>query len=535
LHEHAPRRILFIGFGRDLEKTDRKEPSADAGMKNARQAPPTIVDSAFSSEKAPLTAIDSTFSSEEALSTPIIIHKNRITMIMLKEKIGYGLGDMASSMFWKLFGSYLMIFYTDVFGMPAAAVGTMFLVTRVWDSAFDPVVGILADRTHSRRGKFRPYLLFLAVPFALIGILTFTTPQWSLTAKIIYAYATYSLMMMVYSAINVPYASLLGVISADPHDRNLLAVYRMLFAYLGSFIALLLFMPMVNVFSRGHSEQYGWMMAVVVIAVACAALFYGCFALTRERVKPIKEVQNPLKEDLKDLFHNRPWWILLGAGIAALVFNSIRDGATVYYFKYFIVEENHETVSLFGLSFVLSGLYLAVGQAANIIGVMLAAPVSNRIGKKKTYMWSMICATLLSIVFYWLDRDDIALIFTFQVLISICAGSIFPLLWSMYADCADYSELKTGNRATGLIFSSSSMSQKFGWAIGSAVTGWLLAYFGFRANAVQNEQAIQGIKMFLSFLPAVGTVLSVAFISLYPLSEKKMKEITEELEERRRN
>ena len=470
-------------------------------MKNARQAPPTIVDSAFSSEKAPLTAIDSTFSSEEALSTPIIIHKNRITMIMLKEKIGYGLGDMASSMFWKLFGSYLMIFYTDVFGMPAAAVGTMFLVTRVWDSAFDPVVGILADRTHSRRGKFRPYLLFLAVPFALIGILTFTTPQWSLTAKIIYAYATYSLMMMVYSAINVPYAS----------------------------------MPMVNVFSRGHSEQYGWMMAVVVIAVACAALFYGCFALTRERVKPIKEVQNPLKEDLKDLFHNRPWWILLGAGIAALVFNSIRDGATVYYFKYFIVEENHETVSLFGLSFVLSGLYLAVGQAANIIGVMLAAPVSNRIGKKKTYMWSMICATLLSIVFYWLDRDDIALIFTFQVLISICAGSIFPLLWSMYADCADYSELKTGNRATGLIFSSSSMSQKFGWAIGSAVTGWLLAYFGFRANAVQNEQAIQGIKMFLSFLPAVGTVLSVAFISLYPLSEKKMKEITEELEERRRN
>lgn len=456
-------------------------------------------------------------------------------MIMLKEKIGYGLGDMASSMFWKLFGSYLMIFYTDVFGMPAAAVGTMFLVTRVWDSAFDPVVGILADRTHSRRGKFRPYLLFLAVPFALIGILTFTTPQWSLTAKIIYAYATYSLMMMVYSAINVPYASLLGVISADPHDRNLLAVYRMLFAYLGSFIALLLFMPMVNVFSRGHSEQYGWMMAVVVIAVACAALFYGCFALTRERVKPIKEVQNPLKEDLKDLFHNRPWWILLGAGIAALVFNSIRDGATVYYFKYFIVKENHETVSLFGLSFVLSGLYLAVGQAANIIGVMLAAPVSNRIGKKKTYMWSMICATLLSIVFYWLDRDDIALIFTFQVLISICAGSIFPLLWSMYADCADYSELKTGNRATGLIFSSSSMSQKFGWAIGSAVTGWLLAYFGFRANAVQNEQAIQGIKMFLSFLPAVGTVLSVAFISLYPLSEKKMKEITEELEERRRN
>ncbi|WP_455674417.1 MFS transporter [Phocaeicola sp.] len=454
-------------------------------------------------------------------------------MIKLKEKIGYGFGDMASSMFWKLFGSYLMIFYTDVFGMPAAVVGTMFLVTRMWDSAFDPIVGIIADRTHSRWGKFRPYLLFLAVPFALIGILTFITPGWSLTVKIVYAYVTYSLMMMVYSAINVPYASLLGVMSPEPHDRNILSVYRMMFAYLGSFIALLLFMPMVNYFSAGHTEQHGWMMAVILIAVMCAALFYSCFALTKERVKPIKEKQNPLKEDVRDLFHNCPWWILLGAGIAALVFNSIRDGATVYYFKYFVVEESHSTITLFGIPFVLSGLYLAIGQAANIIGVVLAAPISNRIGKKKTYMSAMIVATLLSVVFYWFNKDDLGLIFIFQILISICAGCIFPLLWSMYADCADYSELKTGNRATGLIFSSSSMSQKFGWAIGSAITGWLLAYFGFQANAVQSEEAIRGIKMFLSFLPAVGTVLSVVFISMYPLDEKKMKEITEELEQKR--
>lgn len=227
-------------------------------------------------------------------------------MIKLREKIGYGLGDMASSMFWKLFGSYLMIFYTDIFGMPAAIVGTMFLVTRAWDSAFDPIIGVIADRTRSRWGKFRPYLLFLALPFALIGMLTFTTPEWSLTAKTIYAYVTYSLMMMVYSAINVPYASLLGVMSPDPHDRNVLSVYRMMFAYLGSFLALLLFMPMVNAFSIGHSKQYGWMMAVAVIAIVCALLFYGCFTLTCERVKPIKEKQNPLKDDLKDLFRNRP-------------------------------------------------------------------------------------------------------------------------------------------------------------------------------------------------------------------------------------
>lgn len=455
-------------------------------------------------------------------------------MIKLTEKIGYGFGDMASSMFWKLFGAYLMIFYTDVFDLPAAVVGTMFLITRIWDSAFDPIVGVVADRTHSRWGKFRPYLLWLAVPFGIIGVLTFVTPDWSPIGKLVYAYVTYSLMMMIYSAINVPYASLLGVMSPNPKERNTLSTYRMTFAYIGSFIALLLFMPLVNFFSGNSKDlgdqQTGWTMAVVVIAILCIILFFGCFAWTKERVKPIKEAQNPLKEDLKDLFKNKPWWILLGAGVAALVFNSIRDGATVYYFKYFVVEEDYATVSFFGMSFVLSGLYLALGQAANIIGVIAAAPVSNRIGKRNTYMWAMIIATVLSVIFYWFDKEDLIWMFVFQALISICAGSIFPLLWSMYADCADYSELKTGNRATGLIFSSSSMSQKFGWAIGTAITGWLLGFFGFQANAVQSEEAISGIKMFLSFLPAVGTILSVVFISMYPLTEKKMKDITTELE-----
>ena len=455
-------------------------------------------------------------------------------MIKLTEKIGYGFGDMASSMFWKLFGAYLMIFYTDVFGLPAAVVGTMFLITRIWDSAFDPIVGVVADRTHSRWGKFRPYLLWLAAPFGIIGVLTFVTPDWSPTGKLVYAYVTYSLMMMIYSAINVPYASLLGVMSPNPKERNTLSTYRMTFAYIGSFIALLLFMPLVNFFSGNSKDlgdqQTGWTMAVVVIAILCIILFFGCFAWTKERVKPIKEAQNPLKEDLKDLFKNKPWWILLGAGVAALVFNSIRDGATVYYFKYFVVEEDYATVSFFGMSFVLSGLYLALGQAANIIGVIAAAPVSNRIGKRNTYMWAMIIATVLSVLFYWFDKEDLIWMFVFQALISICAGSIFPLLWSMYADCADYSELKTGNRATGLIFSSSSMSQKFGWAIGTAITGWLLGFFGFQANAVQSEEAISGIKMFLSFLPAVGTILSLVFISMYPLTEKKMKDITTELE-----
>lgn len=463
--------------------------------------------------------------------------------IRLSEKIGYGLGDMSSSMFWKLFGAYLMIFYTDVFGISAAVVGTMFAVTRVWDSFFDPVVGAVADRTSSRWGRFRPYLLFLAVPFGVIGILTFLTPPFGQTGKIVYAFITYALMMMVYSAINVPYASLLGVMSPDPADRNTLATYRMTFAYLGSFLALLLFMPLVNAFGGGDSggpmlgwltaPQAGWLMAAGVIAVVCVLLFLGCFALTKERVRPVRQGKTSLKTDLRDLLHNRPWWILLGAGVASLVFNSIRDGATVYYFKYYVDETAVGSISFLGLPFVLSGLYLAVGQAANILGVILAAPVSNRIGKRRTFMAAMAGASVLSVAFFWLGKDQLVPIFILQALISVCAGSIFPLLWSMYADCADYSELQTGNRATGLIFSSSSMSQKFGWAFGTAITGWMLAQFGFQANAVQSAETLQGIRMFLSLLPAAGAFLSLVFIYFYPLSEQKMRQITHELEEKR--
>lgn len=460
-------------------------------------------------------------------------------MIKLTEKIGYGFGDMASSMFWKIFGMYLLYFYTDVYGLAPAAVGTMFLITRVWDSFLDPVIGVIADRTESRWGKFRPYLLYVAVPFGLIGVLTFVTPDFSIEWKLVYAYVTYTLMMMVYSAINVPYASLLGVMTPNPNERTTLSSYRMFFAYLGSFIALLIIQPLVEFFSKiggGVNTQQGWTYGVAVIAVMCVALFLGCFALTRERVKPVnKEEKSTLKEDLLDLWHNRPWWILLGAGIAALIFNSIRDGATIYYFKYYILEDNSLRIASLGVTVTWTSLYLALGQASNMVGVALAAPVANHIGKKNTYLTAMTIATAFSIVFFWFTPNQLVLIFVFQALISVCAGIIFPLLWSMYADIADYSELKCGRRATGLIFSSSSMSQKLGWTLGGALTGWLLSYFGFKANEVQSDTAITGIKMMLSFLPAIGTVLSVIFISFYPLSEKKVKNITLQLEERRKD
>ena len=234
-----------------------------------------------------------------------------------------------------------------MFGIDAAIVGTMFLITRVWDSLFDPVVGVIADRTESRWGKFRPYLLWIAIPFSVMGVLTFTTPDFSVTGKIIYAYVTYSLMMMVYSLINVPYASLLGVMSAEPEERTALSSYRMIFAFLGSMLALLLIEPLVNLYSSMTNLQIGWSMAAATFAVVAVLFFMGTFCWTKERIRPIKDEGNSLKEDIVDLFRNKPWWILLGAGISALIFNSIRDGAAVYYFKYYAVSLIYASVISF--------------------------------------------------------------------------------------------------------------------------------------------------------------------------------------------
>jgi GPH family glycoside/pentoside/hexuronide:cation symporter len=457
--------------------------------------------------------------------------------VSLREKIGYGFGDAASSMFWKLFSMYLMFFYTDIFGIPAVAVGTMFLITRIWDAAFDPFIGILADRTESRWGKFRPYLLWMMIPFGLAGVLLFYTPAFGPSGKLIYAYVTYSLMMLVYSLINVPYASLLGVMSSDGKVRTSLATYRMTFAFGGSLLVLAIAEPLVSIFSKLGNEvnlANGWLYSSVVFAAIAILFFWLCFSWTQERVKPVVGKTN-LKMDLKDLWMNRPWFILLGAGIGSIFFNSIRDGAAIYYFKYYVQVQDAFQINSLKLTITLSSMYFVIGQAANIVGVILAVPVSNRIGKKGTFMSAMILATAFSIFFYYIDGSNTLLIFILQFLISFCAGITFPLIWSMYADASDFSEWKTKRRATGLIFSASSMSQKFGWTIGGALAGWLLGYYGFQANVEQTETAQNGIRMMLSFFPAIGTFAAAVFMMIYPLNESTMKKISADLTSARDN
>lgn len=460
--------------------------------------------------------------------------------VKLREKIGYGLGDAASSMFWKLFTMYLLFFYTDVVGLSAAAVGTMFLVTRIWDTFLDPFIGVLGDRTETRWGKFRPYLLWVAVPFGICGILTFSSFGETDTAKLVYAYVTYTLMMMIYSLINVPYASLLGVMSANPQTRTEFSSYRMTFAFGGSILVLALVEPLTDFFSRVKpvdgvpSMAFGWQMAACVFAAMAVLMFLLTFSWTKERIRPIVEKKGSLKNDIRDLCVNRPWWILLGASVTVLVFNSIRDGAAVFFFKYNITGADSWSFSILGGAFTLVTVYLVLGQAFNIIGILCVPALTRRLGKKNTFLYAMLCATVLSVLFYFLPRSLVSGILVMQALISFCAGIVSPLMWSMYADIADYSEWKTGRRATGLIFSSSSMSQKLGWTIGGSMSGWLLFCFGFEANAVQTETSLNGIALMMSLLPACATLISVLFISRYPLTERKMSEITLDLEQRRK-
>jgi GPH family glycoside/pentoside/hexuronide:cation symporter len=446
-----------------------------------------------------------------------------IEKISIREKISYGFGDFASSTFWTLFSMFLLYFYTDVFGITAAAAGTMFLVARFWDTTNDPIMGMICDRTSTRWGKFRPYLLFGALPFTIIGILTFTTPDLGPSGKLIYAYVTYTLMMMVYTAVNVPYASLLGVMTKNSNERTSLASFR----FIGGFCAGLMVTSsanyLVEYFKTTGDLASSYQKTVAIYAIIAGVFFVLTFLGTKERLDHEEVKSSTFKADLGDLFKNKPWFIMLGASIAVLIFNSLRGGAILYYFKYFIGDQN---VAYFGevSHGTLSAVYMSSGFATSLIGVVMAIPVSNRIGKKNTFILSGLVCGILSIMFFFLPPTQIELIFIINIFIGIFSAMAFPLIWAMYGDVSDYSELKTGRRATGLIFSSSSMSQKLGWTIGGAISGWILAAFGFIANEIQTDESVLGIRLMISIFAAIGVLISIAIMYFYPLTEKFMSE-----------
>ena len=458
----------------------------------------------------------------------------------LSEKIGYGFGDMSSSMFWKLFSYFLPFFYSNVFGLSLADAGILMLVTRIWDAVSDPMMGIICDRTKTRWGKYRPYLLFFALPFAVCGILLFTTPE---NGKTLWAYITYICMMTVYTGINVPYGSLLNVMTADSDEKSVLSSYRMFFAYGGSFIALFAWEPLCNMFDKARvvsadaagglasisTSPVAWNRAMIVIAACCFIFFILSFLLTKEHVKSESTVS--VGQDLKLLLKNKPWWLLIGAALASNLFNTVRGTTTAYFFADYILKTVEMAPQWAFL--VSASIFLSIGEVANMVGVVIAVPMSKKLGKKSTYMVSMAVLIVLSIAFFFLPATTggyWAMLF-FQILISTFTGIISPLVWSMYADVADYSELRDGTASTGLIFSSASMAQKFGGAFGGSAVMWLLAAFGYNtvAGAVQTDTAILGLRILMSWGPALVAALSILVVWFYPLTKKKMEGVQAEL------
>lgn len=456
----------------------------------------------------------------------------------LSEKIGYGFGDMASSMFWKVFSYYLPFFYSNIFGLSLTDAGILLLVTRVWDAVSDPMMGVIADRTHSRWGKYRPYLLFMAPFFSVCGILVFSTPDFDYAARLVWAYVTYILMMTVYTGINVPYGAMLGVMTDDSQEKTVFSSFRMFFAYGGSFLALFLWEPLTNLFG-GYDKANGWFWAMVFIASCCLILFWLCFSLTREHLKTTSTVS--IGSDFKSLLHNRPWWLLIGAALCFNLFCTVRGASVAYFFKDIIGPG--AVLAFFGITFSFyAGLFLSIGEVSNMAGVATTVSLARRFGKKSTFILVNAALVVLSVIFFFIPCTPAGfwVMLVFQVLISMLTGVMSPLIWSMYADVSDYAEQRFHTASTGLIFSSSSMAQKFGSAIGGSAALWLLGAFGYITDpsllakgATQPEGALLCLRCLMSFIPACVSIIAIVVVRFYPLTTKRMAEITADLKMQR--
>lgn len=525
--------------------------------------------------------------------------------LALKEKIGYALGDGAANIAWRGVATFLFVFYTDVFGLNPAAVGLLMLIARTSDGITDILMGIVCDRTNSKYGKFRPWILWTAIPLGVILSLLFTTPNLGTTGKIVYAYVTYLIFTLVYTANNIPYGALMAVMTGNDRERTSLGSYRMVGAFTGGMIvqgALLLLVshfgninPSVKVskldtekyevtvsagrdiknvniktkdgvamfvwtdagkpdslniptqgksFSMAAGEEYsflvtgeenlepgkisiidqkkGYSRSIYLLSVFLSLFMILTFALTRERVKPPKDQQTNLVKDLRDLVMNRPWLILLVIGLLFNVYNSIKQGIVVIYFTHYMHEQ------------LLAGTYLVALMLASIAGAMVTSPLGKLLGKRRLFIYALIFSGAVNSLFAFCGPENIGAIFTIGI-ISEFGSAIFPtLFFAMLGDAADYSEYKNGRRATGLVYSAGSFATKFGGGIAGAIIGFVLAAFNYNGqDEVAIQGAIPGIIMLMSWIPAVITLITAGIMSLYPLDQKKMDEITLELNNRR--
>lgn len=442
--------------------------------------------------------------------------KEQSQSLTLSEKLGYACGDVASNFYWRVFDVFLFIFYTDVFGIDPIAVGTMMLVTRLIDAFSDPLMGALADRTQTRFGKFRPYLIWGIIPIAAAGVLTFTVPDLGDGGKLIWAYGTYIFMMLAYTFINVPYGALLGVVTGDSQQRTTLTSFRFIGAFTGGALVAQFTMPLVTYLGSGD-EALGWQLTMGLYGIIAAALFATTFFTTKERISPPVGQKTPVLQDLKDLTQNKPWLVLFTLALVIMLTITLRGSSGTFYFKYYVGQA--DLIGSFATVYMLS---LLVGAASTPI-------LTKFCDKKKLLTILMVVVGVLSIIFYFVPKDWVAVMFALQIAIGLALGPKSPLVFSMYADTADYSEWRTGRRATAMIFSAAAFAQKLGGALAGAMMGWLLGSMGYVANQTQSNASELGIVLLMTLIPGSFALISVFIVRAYPLGEEKLQKVQAEL------
>lgn len=445
------------------------------------------------------------------------------------EYLGYALGDTASNFFFQTFNIFLTYYYVDVWGIPATALLWMIPLVRAFGAFDDVIMGLVADRTNTRWGKFRPYLLFGAGPYGICGYLMFLGPDLGPNGKIAYAVVTYALMMVSYTVVNVPYSALLGVISPSPRTRTVASTFRFVGAFGAAFLISLFVRPLVK-YLGAESEMRGFQLTMAIFAVVSVVLILIAFATTKERVAPPLGQQTNVREELGELFRNWPWVVLLITSIFSNAFSALRSGSTIFYFKYV---QGYDSTPVF---WVLdrTTLFLTSGALGLVLGTVCLGPIARKVDKKYYAAALSTVTGLCFLAFFFVPKGQFGLMIAINLIAQFCAGPTSALTWALYGDVADYGEVKYGRRSTGLIYSASLFSIKSGVLIGGFLVPLFLAQFGYLKGATtQSASAVLGIAIAFSIAPALFALLKAVALMIYPLDQKRVDEIEAELTARR--
>ena len=429
-----------------------------------------------------------------------------------REKLSYGVADMGFNFYWANIFTFLTFFYTDVFGISAAAAGSMLFAIKLVNAFTDPMIGAVADRTTTRFGKFRPYLVWMALPLAVAGVLTYTTPGLEEDGKLLWAYGTYLFMMICYSGMNIPYNALSGVMSDDPQERSTINGLRFIFAFGGSTLVTAATPFLVKWLAPGN-ERLGWQLTMAFWGVAASSLFLVTFFNTRERIAPPPTQKTNVRQDVQDLAHNGPWLVLFFLAPIIMMTITLRSSTAVYYFKYYV--EQPDLITAFVPAYTMAA---AAGAALT--------PVLTRFFDKRLLMMVLMGITAsLCVAFFFIPKDQIAWMFALQIATGLALGPKSPLAFSMYADVADLNEWRTGRRATALTFAAATFSQKLGSALAAVLIGSVFTALGYVANATQTPESQTGIVLLMSLIPAVFAILAVVAMLFYRLDQRTLAQV----------